>query len=197
LEAQSRIQVYWPENQKTFRSLSLVIRTRAAPRSVAVGVQKEIAAIDPEQPAYNIKTMEEWMGGSLAVRRLGTLLLSIFAALALLLAAVGIYGVMAYWVGQRTHEIGLRMALGARQHDVLRLVVGQGLRLGLVGVGLGLAGAFALTRFLSSLLFDVRSTDPVTFLGVSLMLAGVTLLACYLPARRAAKVGPMEALRCE
>jgi len=174
-----------------------VIRTRAAPRSVAVGVQKEIAAVDPEQPAYDIKTMDEWMESSLAVRRLGTLLLSIFAAMALLLAAVGIYGVMAYWVGQRTHEIGLRMALGARHHDVLRLVVGQGLRLGLAGVGLGLAGAFALTRFLSSLLFGVRFTDPVTFLGVSLALVGVTLLACSLPARRAAKIHPMEALRCE
>jgi putative ABC transport system permease protein len=197
LEAQSRVQVYWPETQKTSPEMSLVIRTKVAPHSLAASVQKEIAVVDPEQPAYNVRTMEEWTQDSLAMRRLGTALLAVFSGVALLLAAVGIYGVMAYWVGQRTHEIGLRVALGARQQDVLGLVMSRGLRLGVAGLGLGLAGAFALTRVLSSLLYSVRSADPVTFFAVSSTLLGVTLLACYIPARRAMRVDPVVALRHE
>jgi putative ABC transport system permease protein len=197
LETPSRIQVYWPETQITHRSLTLVIRTGVAPMSLAASVQKEIAAVDPEQPAYRIKTMKEWMQDSLALRRMGTWLLAAFAGVALLLAAVGMYGVMAYWVNQRTHEFGLRMALGAGRRDVLRLVTGQGLRLALIGIGLGVAGAFVLTRVLSSMLFNVSSADPITFMGVSLALMGAMLLACYVPARRAARVEPMKALRTE
>jgi len=197
LEAPSRVQVYWPESQATRRSLTLAIRTRTPSRGLPSAVREIIGAVDPEQPVYTIRTMAEWTRDSLALRRLGTLLLSAFSGVALVLAAVGIYGMMAYWVGQRTREIGLRAALGARQRDLLRLVMSQGLRLAAVGIGLGLAGALILTRLLSTLLFGLGPTDPVTFSGVSLTLLGVMMLACYLPAHRAAKVDPIEALRCQ
>ncbi|HOW63753.1 MAG TPA: ABC transporter permease [Candidatus Paceibacterota bacterium] len=195
LEAPSRIQVYWPESQATSRSLTLAIRTRTAPRNLITAVRREIAAVAPDQPVFNVRTMVEWTQDSLALRRLGTHLLSAFAGVALVLAVVGIYAVMAYWVGQRTREIGLRAALGARQRDLLRLVMGQGLRLAVVGIALGLVGALALTGILSTQLFGVGSTDPITFAGVSLTLLSTTMLACYLPARHAARVDPMLALR--
>jgi putative ABC transport system permease protein len=141
--------------------------------------------------------MDEIVSGVVSAQRLAFILLGTFAFLALALAAVGIYGVTSYSVSQRTHEIGVRMALGARQSDVLSLVVGHGLRLGLIGVGLGVAGALVLTRFLASMLYGIRPTDPLTYLAVSLLLAAVAALASYIPARRATKVDPMEALRYE
>jgi putative ABC transport system permease protein len=197
LEAPARIQVYWPESQATERSLTLAIRTHAAPQLLAPSVQKEIAAVDPAQPAFNIRTMEEWTRDSLALRRLGTWLLSAFSGVALVLAAVGIYGVMACWASQRTHEIGLRVALGARKSQVLGLILKQGLLLAALGGALGMIGAAAATRMLSSLLFHVRPTDPATFALGPLVMGATALLACYLPALRASRVDPIEALRSE
>jgi putative ABC transport system permease protein len=197
LEAQSRVEVYWPETQNPAPSMSLAIRTSTDPLQLATAVQKEVAAVDPEQPAYQIRTMDELVEGSLAGRGLATLLLSIFSGAALLLAAVGIYGIMAYWVSQRSNEMGIRRALGAQKGDVLGLVVGQGVKLTLIGVTIGIIGALALTRSLSSLLYGVKPTDPVTFIAVSLILAAIALGASYIPARRATKVDPMVALRYE
>jgi putative ABC transport system permease protein len=153
--------------------------------------------MDPDLPVVDLLMMEEVVSQSVWQNRLYAILFSVFAGIAMLLAAVGIYGVMSYSVTQRTQEIGIRMALGAQVKDVLRLVVRGGLALSMIGVAIGLAGAFALTRLLRSLLFGVTPTDAVTFVGVSLMLLFVALLACYIPARRASKVDPLVALRYE
>jgi putative ABC transport system permease protein len=153
--------------------------------------------IDSQPVMYETQTMEATISDSLAAQRFSMVLMSIFAALALVMASIGIYGVISYFTGQRMQEIGIRMALGAQRVDVLRLVVGQGFRLALAGVGIGIAAGLGLARFLSSLLFGVKPTDPFTFMLVSLLLAAVALLACYIPARRATKVDPMVALRYE
>jgi len=153
--------------------------------------------VDPNQPVFNIKTMEEILARSLLPQTFPMALMAIFASLALLLTSVGLYGVISYSVSQRTHEIGIRMALGAQPRDIFRLVVGQGMVLTLIGVGVGLVASFALTRFLESMLFGVSATDPATFAGVAVLLAAVALLACYIPARRATRVDPLVALRYE
>jgi putative ABC transport system permease protein len=174
-----------------------VARTDGDPLSLVAAVRGEVQAIDKYQPIAHIQTMEELVTRSVSQRRFNMLLMAIFAGVALLLAAVGIYGVMSYSVEQRRHEIGLRMALGARTADVLRLVVGHGMRLVGLGVAIGLAAASAMTRLISSLLFGVRATDPVTFGVIALLMTVVALLACWIPARRATKVDPMVALRHE
>ncbi len=156
-----------------------------------------INGVDPELRVLNIRPMTQILAGSVVRQRFNSLLMGIFAAMALILAAVGLYGVISYSVARQTHDIGVRMALGARQSDVLKLVVGQGMKLALLGVALGLAGALCLTRFLTTLLYGVRPTDPSTFVGVSVVLTAVALLASYIPARRATKVDPMVALRYE
>jgi putative ABC transport system permease protein len=176
---------------------NLVIRTAGEPASLAAAVRKEVGALDPQQPVAAVKPMAQWLSESVAQPRFRTLLLGVFAAIALLLSVLGIYGVMSYVVAQRTREVGIRMALGAGRFDVLRLVIGQGMRLALAGVALGLAAAYGLTRLLASLLFNVSPTDPATFIAIALLLAGVAFLACYVPARRATKVDPMVALRYE
>ncbi len=174
-----------------------VVRTSGEPFSLAQAIQREILSVDRGQPVANIRSMEQVMAGSIARQSFNMLLLGVFAGLALLLAAVGMYGVMAYSTSQRTHEMGIRVALGAGRSQVARLVLGEGLRLALAGVLIGLGGAFGLTRLLASLLFGVRPTDPATFGAVSVLLLTVALAACYLPARRAMRTDPLTALRYE
>jgi putative ABC transport system permease protein len=178
-------------------STSLLIRTSADPSALTAAVRREVQAIDPNQPVFNVNTMEQVLTDSLATQQLSMLLLSVFAGVALILAAVGIYGVLSYTVVQRTHEIGIRMALGARVTDVFKLVVGQAMMMVLLGIAIGLIGAFAITRVMASLLYGVSATDPLTFGLVSLLLATIALIACLIPARRATKVDPMVALRYE
>ena len=190
-------EVYSPELSDAGGALSFVIRVAGEPAGLISAVRGVVAEVEPNQSLHNVMTMEQRLANITTSRRLNTVLLGSFAAVALLLAVVGIYGVMSYAVTQRRREIGVRMALGAQKSEVLRLVVGGGLRLTLAGVVIGLIGAFALTRYLSSLLYSVKATDPVTFLGVAVALTGVALLACWLPARRAAQVDPMVALRTE
>jgi putative ABC transport system permease protein len=160
-------------------------------------VRAQVKAIDPNQPIYDVRTLDQIRSESVAPARLNLILLGLFAALALTLAVVGIYGVMSYAVTQRTQEIGIRMALGARRRDVLSLVVGQGMKLALVGTAIGLAAAFGVTRLMASLVFGVKTSDPLTFGMITALLASVALLACCIPARRATKVDPVVALRDE
>ncbi len=190
-------QVYLPHAQNAASDMSLVIRTSGAPLEQVSAVRRSIGTLDRKLPIYDVATMDKLLFDDLAGARIVVELLFAFAALALLLAAVGIYGVMAYGVSHRAHEIGLRMALGARTGDVLWMVIRQGMTLALIGLALGLAGALALTRLMTSMLYGVGATDPLTFSLVSLLLALVVLLACWIPARRATRVDPMVVLRAE
>ncbi len=187
--------MYVPLLQQPPPSAFLVLHT--AGRVTRADFMRAVGAVDRAEPVASLHTVEELLSRSTAEPRFRAEILGIFAGLAVLIAAIGIYGVMAFSVSQRTHEIGIRMALGAQKRDVLKMVIGQGLKLALVGVAIGIAGALALTRFLSSLLYGVKPTDPLTFIVVSLILIAVALVACYIPARRAAKVDPMVALRYE
>jgi putative ABC transport system permease protein len=197
LDEQPDPSVYLPYSQNVLPTMSLIIRATQDPTRLAPAVRSEVRAIDPSLSVSNVNTVSQMIDERISPKRLMTYILAVFALCALLLASVGIYGVMSYAVTQRTQEIGIRMALGARALDVLKLVVTNGMSLALIGVGIGLAGAFALTRLLASLLFHVTPTDAVTFAGVSISLIVVALLACYIPARRATKVDPLVALRYE
>ncbi|HEY7182294.1 MAG TPA: FtsX-like permease family protein, partial [Blastocatellia bacterium] len=197
LETAPDLQAYVPHAQWTDSYMQLVVRTTIDPGALAGPARQVIHALDPDVPVHNVATMRQLVSTSTAQRRFTLLLIAAFAAVALLMAAIGLYGVMAYSVTQRRQEIGIRVALGAQRADVLRLVVGQGLRLVALGLALGLMTALALTRLMKKLLFEISATDPATFAGVALLLALAALLACYIPARRATKVDPMIALRCE
>jgi putative ABC transport system permease protein len=187
--------VYVPHRQNAWRTMILTARTLGEPHGLLQPMRREIRSRDQKLAVAGVKTMEEVLEQALARPRFSMFLLTIFAGVAMILAAVGIYGVMSYAVTQRTHEIGIRMALGAQAADVLREVLGQGLIITALGVLAGLAGAAALTRVMAGLLFGVTARDPATFLGVSLFLAAVAVLACYLPARRAMNTDPIVALR--
>ena len=189
--------IYQPLRQNPQRSLSLVLHTAGDPSALIPAVRAAVHDVEPDQPIYNVRTLEQIVTASVSRPRFNMLLLAVFAGLAVLLAAVGIYGVLADAVVQRTREMGVRMALGARRMDVLRLVVGQGMALTGAGIGCGLVASLFLTRVLRSLLFGVSATDPATFAGVALLLGAVALLACLVPARRATRLDPLVALRHE
>jgi putative ABC transport system permease protein len=197
LETPARAMTYWPHPELAYSAMTVIVRTDSNPLALAEAVRREVLVLDKDQPIADVRTMEQVLSDSVARARFSTMLPGIFAGVALLLAAVGIFGVMSYTVSERTHELGLRMALGAQASDVLKLVVRQGMTLALVGVAFGLGAAFALTRVLAGLLYGVSATDPVTFACIAVALASVALVACYLPARRATKVDPMVALRYE
>ncbi|MGH9754452.1 MAG: ADOP family duplicated permease [Blastocatellia bacterium] len=188
---------YVPYAQNPRTNMGVALRATAEPTALTGAARNEVMKLDPALPVSNPKSVERMIHEQTSPKRIMTAMMGVFAAIALLLAGVGLYAVMAYAVSQRTHEIGVRMALGARARDILRLITGQGLKLTLAGLALGTAGAFALTRVMEPLLYGVTATDPLTFILISLSLAAVALLACWIPARRATKVDPMVALRCE
>jgi putative ABC transport system permease protein len=194
LDRPATTALYVPTRQMPASSVTLVVRTRTDPAAMLGEVRRAILSVDNEQAVYNIATMDQVLSNSIALRRFTMVLLGIFAALALLLAAIGIYGVLAQAVVQRTHEIGIRMALGAQMRDVLKLILSHGMTLVAIGIGAGIVGALGVTRLMANLLFGVGATDPTTFIAIATLLSAVAFLACYLPARRAAKLDPVIAL---
>ena len=202
LDAQATPEIYLPYlqdplNETYARSMTIVVRTKSDPASMAGTLRAELSSLDKTLPVYALKPMTDYLRDSLSRRRFNMVLLGVFAAVALLLAAVGIYGVISYSVAQRTHEIGVRVAIGAQAQDVLKLVIGHAMFMTMLGISLGLAAALALTRMMQSLLFEVSATDPLTFGLIAALLTGVALAACFVPARRAVKVDPVVALRNE
>jgi len=193
----NRVQGYFSFSQVPFSGMTVIVKGNGDPNQLVASARAQVRSIDPDQPIYNIRTMDEIRGEAVAPQRLNLMLLSIFAGIAFVLAVVGIYGVMSYAVTQRTHEIGIRMAIGAQPRDVFRMILGQGMLLTIIGMVVGLVGAFALTRLMATMLFAVKPTDPATFAGVALLLATVALVACYIPGRRATKVDPVNSLRYE
>jgi putative ABC transport system permease protein len=188
---------YWPYAEMRYPAMTVLVRAATSPQSLLAPIREIVAQLDKEQPIAKIATMDELVGNSLARSRFTTLLLTCFAAVALVLACIGVYGVMAYSVSQRTQEIGIRVALGAQRADVLRLVLRQGLRLAAIGVAIGAAVAVAVARLMTTLLYGVSAGDSLTFIGVTVLLACLALMACYIPARRAMRVDPLIALRNE
>jgi len=197
LENETKGEVFLPFAQEAEKSMIVAMRTTGNPLSLADAARREVLNVDPLQPVQDLQTMDTVVDDFVAQPRFNMILLGTFGALALILSGIGVYGVMAYTVTQRTHEFGIRMALGASSADVLRVVLNQALRITLVGLAVGLVGAFAATRALGSMLFGVKASDPATFAGIALLLATIAILASYLPARRATKVDPVIALRYE
>jgi putative ABC transport system permease protein len=197
LEREANPAIYWPHPREAYQFMNLVVRTPVDPAHMAATLQRQIRALDPDQPVGDVRTLDAVVAKSIARPRFNTLLLTIFAGLALVLASVGLYGVMNYSAAQRTHEVGIRMALGATRADIMRLVVGNGMTLTLAGIGIGVLASWALTRVMANLLFGVTATDLPTFIGVSAVLAAVAFIANYIPARRATRVNPVVALRYE
>ncbi|MGE0887354.1 MAG: ABC transporter permease [Blastocatellales bacterium] len=202
METEPDAVIYIPFPQAIFGhfgdwGMTLAVRTKSNPAALIGAIRQQVSALDRTLPVYQVRTMEQVISESVAQRRSSMTLLMIFALLALVLAVIGIYGVISYSVNQRTHELGIRAALGAGNRDILKLIIGQGLMLTLIGIGIGLIASFALTQILSGMLFGVGATDPVTFIGIPLLLVLIATLACYLPARKATKVDPMTVLRCE
>ncbi|HKO60922.1 MAG TPA: ABC transporter permease [Pyrinomonadaceae bacterium] len=193
-----KAEMYFPYQQLAYESFyaprDLAVRTSVDPLSLVTAIRNEIHQVDPNQPVSNVQTMADVLGAETASRELGMTLLTVFAGVALLLSTLGIYGVLAYFVVQHTQEIGVRMALGAQRGDILRMILKKGMSLTLIGVAIGLAGAFALTRLMANLLYGVSTTDPITYAGLALLLSVVAFVACYIPARRATKVDPLVAL---
>jgi predicted permease len=197
LDAPARVQVYFPFSQIVTGSLDFAVRTPGDPLSLLTGLKAAVHQVDADLPLSRVRSMTELVELSTGPRRFSMLLLGIFSLLAVGLASLGLYGVMSYTVTQRAKELGVRLALGARTPDVLRLVLRQGMKLALIGIGVGLIAAIALTRLLKSMLFDVTATDPLTFIAISVLLVVVTLTATWFPARRATRVDPIIALRAE
>jgi putative ABC transport system permease protein len=197
LRAEATPEIYVPHLQSPTPRMSLVVRGRSDPSSMAALTGSAVQSMDPEQPLYNVRNMGERVAQSVSTQRMNAFLLAVFATIALCLAAVGIYGVVSYTVTQRTHEIGIRMALGAQPRDVLRLVIKYGMRVTLIGVGIGMIAAVVLTRFISSLIFGISPADPLTFLGVAALLGATAFLACYVPVRRAVRIDLLKTLRSD
>jgi putative ABC transport system permease protein len=193
----NRVQGYFSFSQLPFGGMTVIIKGTGDPNQLIAAARNQVRTLDSDQPIYNIRTMDEIRGESVAPQRLNLMLLSIFASIAFVLAIVGIYGVMSYAVTQRTHEIGIRMAIGAQPRDVFRMILGQGMFLTMIGMVAGLVGAFALTRLMATMLFSIKPTDPLTFAVVAALLVAVALIACYIPGRRATKVDPVNSLRYE
>ena len=191
------MSVYLPHLKIPVTGLTLVARTSSDPRELVGAIRREVAQLDSDLPLSKVRTMEEVVAESIWQPRLYAMLFAVFAGGALILALIGIYGVMAFLVQTRTHEIGVRMALGATARDVFKLIVGRGMKLTAIGVVVGVGGAVALTRLMHGLLFNTSATDPITFILISVLLSLAAFLACYIPARRAAKVDPLVALRYE
>ena len=197
LDSNPRIAFYLAHTQFPSRALTVAFRGRTDPAAMLSAIKSELRILDPDLPMYYVRTMEQRVNESLARQRFSMMLLGVFASVALVLATIGIYGVMAYLVNQGTRELGIRIALGASPGNILRLVVRQGMVLAFSGVAIGLVAAFLLVRLMRSMLFGVEVTDPITFTGISLLLAIIALLACYIPAQRAARIDPMISLRCD
>ncbi|HLK62517.1 MAG TPA: FtsX-like permease family protein, partial [Bryobacteraceae bacterium] len=189
--------MYFAAATRLWPLMDVVVRTEMEPNAAVSSVRQKLHELDAELPMSNIRSMDEWISNNAAQPRLNTVLLGIFASVALLIAAIGIFGVLTYSVNQRTREIGVRMALGAQRGDVLRLVVREGMVVAVAGIGAGLTGALGLSKVLATLLFGVDAHDPATFIGVAAILLAVALISCLLPARRATRVDPIVALRYE